>query len=587
MRLRPMLAALLAFAALAAGPAAAEKPAPPRVLFLLADGYNHSEFNNPYAALRALGYAVDIAAPKAGPVKCGNHGEPEAVANLSLDDAKAKEYLALFLPGGHSPAELAKHDRALEICKTFMQNDQTVGAICHGPMLLLDAGLLDDRVMTALYKLKDERPEAWKQRSFGAYLDEPYVEDGNLITGRHVADVETFLPPFLEKLERAGGIPLPKHDAWAIVIYGGADGHTKWSFERLLSMIGTRVVFARSADELQKKMVEVDVPLHSFSSLTVINKAKAGDLDGSEAFGKIAASLEGQTVDVADDADLLDQLAAVHAMTQKHADAAASQEPATKDIAPEAAIALSPGFDDKAYVGMETVLRHMGYDVAIVAAKTGWIKGLNGLPAKATATYDDDRKYDIVVAPGVLWPDESDAEQRSKRTAWLLEQYKTARVMVAFNFDAYELAATGQFKDKPFASSYQHLWSFKRTGAKRSGDAATQSTDKLITVRNAEDAHHGIKLLRELLIGSEEEALSRPQDKDAVVVITADGKFQLNGEAVSEEQLAKRLGEMKAKQPDLRVLIDANKRTSVRNVVRVIDQLETQGIDRIGIRTRD
>jgi protease I len=129
----------------------------------------------------------------------------DPIANLTLDDVNASDYIGLVLPGGNSPGNLEKHERALQICREFMRAGKPVSAICHGPRLLIRAGLLKDRLATCLFSVPNELADQWVAGEYGRYLDEPVVVDENLTTSRYPYDLLPFTRTTVHQLARAGG----------------------------------------------------------------------------------------------------------------------------------------------------------------------------------------------------------------------------------------------------------------------------------------------------------------------------------------------------------------------------------------------
>ena len=168
------------------------------MLILLDRGFNRGEFYQSWLPLKALGYDVDIASPEKGTVYLKEDGTPDARerdahANLSLREVKVDDYLGLVIPGGYSPGNLEKHPESLEICRAFMKKDKPTAGVCHGPRLLMRAGLLKDRRMTCLYSVANELAIDWQEGNYGSYFDEAVVEDGNLITSRYPGDMGPFI----------------------------------------------------------------------------------------------------------------------------------------------------------------------------------------------------------------------------------------------------------------------------------------------------------------------------------------------------------------------------------------------------------
>jgi protease I len=103
----------------------------------------------------------------------------------------------LVIPGGGAPENLRIHAPAVEFTRRFVAAGRPTGAICHGPQLLISAKVLDGRTLTCVNKIRDDVINAG-----GNYVDEPLVEDGNLITSRIPSD----LPVFNDALARAAGL---------------------------------------------------------------------------------------------------------------------------------------------------------------------------------------------------------------------------------------------------------------------------------------------------------------------------------------------------------------------------------------------
>jgi PfpI family intracellular protease len=164
-----------------------------KALIISADLFEDSELKIPYQSLRELGIDVDIASIKKGAI-IGKHGF-NVYATMTLDEVDPKQYDLLILPGGKSPSVIRKEKKALEIAKYFFDHDKLVAAICHGPQILISAGLMDGRVTTGYQSIAKELEDA------GAiYKDEKVVIDKNLITSRQPSDLNAFMEAIKEHL---------------------------------------------------------------------------------------------------------------------------------------------------------------------------------------------------------------------------------------------------------------------------------------------------------------------------------------------------------------------------------------------------
>ena len=164
-----------------------------KALIISADLFEDSELKIPYQSLREMGIQVEIASIKKGTIT-GKHGF-NVYATITLNEVDPKQYEILILPGGKSPSLIRKENKALEIARYFFDHNKLVAAICHGPQILISAGLMEGRVATGYKSIADELKEA------GAiYKDEKVVIDKNLITSREPSDLNAFMGAIKEYL---------------------------------------------------------------------------------------------------------------------------------------------------------------------------------------------------------------------------------------------------------------------------------------------------------------------------------------------------------------------------------------------------
>jgi protease I len=165
-----------------------------KALIVSADGFEDSELLVPYYRLKEAGIEVTVASLSRGVIK-GKHGYEVAV-DKALDEASADDYAILVLPGERS-AVVRKEAKALEIARSFFALDKPVVAICHGPQILISAGLLQGRRATCYVSVADELKAAGAR-----YEDQEVVVDGKLVTSRQPAD----LPAFMRETMRQTGL---------------------------------------------------------------------------------------------------------------------------------------------------------------------------------------------------------------------------------------------------------------------------------------------------------------------------------------------------------------------------------------------
>jgi protease I len=161
-----------------------------RVAILVTDGFEQVELTGPRAALEKGGFRTDIVSPKAGTVKAVIHDKPGKVlaVDVPLSRAKAADYDALLLPGGVvNPDALRTEPAAVSFVKAFFRAGKPVGAICHGPIMLIEAGVLRGRRLTSFPSIQTDARNAG-----GKWSNQTVVVDGNLVTSRKPADLPTF-----------------------------------------------------------------------------------------------------------------------------------------------------------------------------------------------------------------------------------------------------------------------------------------------------------------------------------------------------------------------------------------------------------
>lgn len=169
-----------------------------KVAILSTHGFEESELTSPKASLEAAGAQVHIIAPKAGSIKGWKDGNwsIEVSVDATLGNASANDYDALVLPGGVlNPDKLRGDEKAVAFAKAFMQSGKPVAAICHGPQLLIETGLLKGKHMTSVHQVKTDL-----QNAGANWTDEEVVVDNGLVTSRTPQDLPAFNAKLIEEI---------------------------------------------------------------------------------------------------------------------------------------------------------------------------------------------------------------------------------------------------------------------------------------------------------------------------------------------------------------------------------------------------
>jgi len=164
-----------------------------KALILSANNFEDSELLVPLYRLLEAGYIVDVASQTRDTIS-GKHGY-EVPVNKVFKDIAPADYGLLVLPGGKAPAAIRNDPAVQEIARSFMAEGKPVAAICHGPQILVSAGLLKGRHATCYNSVASELKEV------GAlYEDSEVVVDGNLITSRQPGDLPAFMREVMRKV---------------------------------------------------------------------------------------------------------------------------------------------------------------------------------------------------------------------------------------------------------------------------------------------------------------------------------------------------------------------------------------------------
>jgi protease I len=170
-----------------------------RVIVLTADKFEDFELFVPYFRFMEAGVAVDVAAPAKEKIT-GENGYIFENVDLTIDEVDPQKYDLLFIPGGHphgAPTTVRNNRKAQEIARAFFKADKLVAAICHGPYLLVSAGVVAGRRLTSFWG--DGVPDEIKAAG-GIYLNQDVVVDGNLVTSRWPMDLPVFMQEVMRML---------------------------------------------------------------------------------------------------------------------------------------------------------------------------------------------------------------------------------------------------------------------------------------------------------------------------------------------------------------------------------------------------
>jgi protease I len=165
-----------------------------KVAFLAADMFEQVELTEPWKALENAGAELELVSLKDGRVQGFNHYDKadKFKVDRTVEEANASDYDALVLPGGvGNPDTLRQDENAVQFVRDFFEQGKPVGAICHAPWTLVEAGVVRGRTLTSFPSLQTDIRNAG-----GNWVDKEVVVDSGLVTSRRPGD----LPGFNRKL---------------------------------------------------------------------------------------------------------------------------------------------------------------------------------------------------------------------------------------------------------------------------------------------------------------------------------------------------------------------------------------------------
>ena len=172
-----------------------------KILIMATDGFEESELFGPLEILIEQGAEVKLASPEMKPIQATVHDDPGKTIrpDMVIEDARADDFDALILPGGvRNPDALRTNKAVIALIRDFDRAGKPVAAICHGPWLLIEAGLVRGRTVTGWPSIRTDLSNAG-----GNVVDRAAVTDGNIITSRKPDDVDAFTGAIISAVESA------------------------------------------------------------------------------------------------------------------------------------------------------------------------------------------------------------------------------------------------------------------------------------------------------------------------------------------------------------------------------------------------
>jgi protease I len=168
-----------------------------KIAFLATDGVEQVELTEPRKAVEQEGAETHLVSLEDGEIQGFEHLDKAETFKVdrTVADSSADDYDGLVLPGGVANPDFLRADEdAVAFVRAFVEAGKPVGAICHGPWTLVEAGVVDGLTLTSWPSLKTDIRNAG-----GNWVDEEVHVDRGLTTSRNPDDLPAFCDKIVEE----------------------------------------------------------------------------------------------------------------------------------------------------------------------------------------------------------------------------------------------------------------------------------------------------------------------------------------------------------------------------------------------------
>ncbi len=167
-----------------------------RIAILATDGVEQVELSEPRAAVEEAGAQVELVSLEPGEIQGFDHLDhgDRFTVDRTLDEVSADDYDGLLIPGGVANGDFLRADEdAVRFTKDFAAASKPIASICHGPWVLVEAGIVEGRTITSFPSLRTDVRNAG-----GTWVDEEVHVDAGLVTSRKPDDIPAFSAKAIE-----------------------------------------------------------------------------------------------------------------------------------------------------------------------------------------------------------------------------------------------------------------------------------------------------------------------------------------------------------------------------------------------------
>ena len=166
-----------------------------RIALLVEDDFEDSELVEPMNAMKEAGFEVTLVGSGSKTSYRGKRRRATVKVDTTADMVKANDFDAIIVPGGYAPDKMRMHQPMIDLVKDAYARGKIIAGICHGPQLLISAGIVKGKTMTSWPSVAIDL-----QNAGARWVDEPLVRDGAVITARKPADIPQFNAAIIKAL---------------------------------------------------------------------------------------------------------------------------------------------------------------------------------------------------------------------------------------------------------------------------------------------------------------------------------------------------------------------------------------------------
>src|ERR1019366_8109749 len=164
------------------------------VLVLLASEFEDAEFRDVAGPLMLEGATVTVASTSRD-VLNGKRGEVAVIPDRLVSEVEARNYTALYIPGGRAPSKIRDDPDVQKVVREAYDGGLRIGAVCHGPQVLISAGIVRNKTLTSHPAVRAELEQAGAN-----YTGRPVERDGSITTATDPRAIAEFNTAFIREI---------------------------------------------------------------------------------------------------------------------------------------------------------------------------------------------------------------------------------------------------------------------------------------------------------------------------------------------------------------------------------------------------